>query len=410
MNFTFASCRASIVAMMLLAAIAVPLWAADTTPPVEPADALRAAIEGYRPELAAQSKRAVTDAFFLFEGSSLDRDLAARDPALYRRIEGEWMRLLASVEGGKAKSEVDSQGGSVLALLEQGRSSAESQGSVFFDSFLIILREGFEAILIVSALAAYLTRIRQKDRVPFLYGGAGIAVVASLVLWIAARSLSDLGGARREAFEGATVLVATAVLFWTSYWLVSKAEAAKWQAFVKSRVEQAVGRGALFGLGFLSFIVVFREGLETVLFCEAVAARAGGASGQSLLLAGFASGCVALACLFVAFQTLGPRVPMRTFFNVTGGLLYFMAFRFAGAGVRELQEAGVMDQTPVEFMSGSAFAADWLGIYPYVEPLVLQGVLVALAVFAFFWAVRPMRPAPVSREAVVEKRRLTAGF
>jgi high-affinity iron transporter len=410
MIFSFASWRAAVVAMMLLAATAMPLSAAGTAPQPEPVDALRAAIEAYRPEVAAQSKRAVADAFFLFEGSSLDRDLAARDPALYRRIESEWMRLLASVEGRKPKSEVDLQGGSVVALLEQGRSSAESQGSVFFDSFLIILREGFEAILIVSALAAYLTRIGQKERVPYLYGGAGIAVVASLVLWIAARSLIDLGGARREAFEGATVLVATAVLFWTSYWLVSKAEAEKWQAFVKSRVEQAVGRGALFGLGFLSFIVVFREGLETVLFYEAVAARAGDASGSSLLLAGFASGCVALACLYVAFQKLGPRIPMRAFFNVTGGLLYFMAFRFAGAGVRELQEAGVMDQTPVEFLSHSAFAADWLGIYPYVEPLVLQGVLVALAVFAFFYALRPMRSAAVSRERVAEKRRATAGY
>src|SRR5258706_3281500 len=161
------------------------------------------------------------------------------------------MRLVTTVEAGEAPADVESQGAAVVALLDRGRTAAEAGGSAFFDSFLIILREGFEAILIVSALAAYLTRIRQRDRVPYLYGGAALAVGASFLLLIAAQSVLDLGGARRQAFQGWTVLLATAVLFWTSYWLVSKAEAARWQAFVKSRVEQAVGLGALLRLGVL---------------------------------------------------------------------------------------------------------------------------------------------------------------
>src|SRR5258706_6229939 len=131
------------------------------------------------------------------------------------------MRLMTTVEAGQPLADVEAQGAAVLALLERGRTAAEAGGSVFFDSFLIILREGFEAILIVSALAAYLSRIRQRERVPYLYAGAVCAVVASFLLWIAARGVLDLGGARREAFEGSTVLVATAVLFWTSFWLVS---------------------------------------------------------------------------------------------------------------------------------------------------------------------------------------------
>jgi len=402
MNFSFARVGIALVA----AGFAANVWAAESAPPAE---ALRAAIEGYTPQAAESTKRAVADAFFTFESSSLDRDLAARDPNLYREIEREWMRLMTVIDGAPPQTDVRAEGDTVLALLERGRAASEAGGSVFFDSFLIILREGFEAILIVSALAAYLTRIRQRDRVPYLYGGAALAVGASFLLWIAAQSVLDLGGARREAFEGWTVLLATGVLFWTSYWLVSKAEAARWQAFVKSRVEQAVGRGALLGLGFLSFIVVFREGFETVLFYEAVAARAGGAAGSSMLLGGFLSGCVALGALYAAFQKLGPRIPMRAFFNVTGGLLYFMAFRFAGAGVRELQEAGVMDQTSIGFFSGSTFLEQWLGIYPYVEPLVLQAVLVALAMFALFYGLRRDRPAAAPAEAPVEQRRAAAG-
>jgi high-affinity iron transporter len=270
--------------------------------------------------------------FFAFEGSTLDRELAAREPSLYREVESQWMRLLADMDAGRPQEAVRLQGAHVLELLERGTRAAEAGSSLFVDSMLIILREGFEAILIVSALAAYLARIGQRSRRPYLYAGAALAVVASIALWTATRSAIDVTGSRREAFEGWTILVATGVLFWVSYWLISKAEADRWQAVVKSRVERAVGQGALFGLGLLAFIVVFREGLETVLFYEAVAARARSASDQSLLLTGFLTGCGALAALFVWFQSIGPRLPMRAFFNVTGGLLYFMAFASPAPG------------------------------------------------------------------------------
>ncbi len=291
------------------------------------ARSLRSIVESYSPDDAKQAKQAAQDAFFEFEGSVLDHDLAARDPQLYRQLEGEWMRLLAAMDGGRPQDQVRSQGALVLALLEHGAATAGAGGSVFVDSLLVILREGFEAILIVSALATYLVRIGEGSRVPYLYGGAALAVGASVLLWMAARSVFVLSGADREALEGWTILLATGVLFWVSYWLVSKAEADRWHAFVKSRVERAVGRGALFGLTFLSFVVVFREGLETVLFYEAIAARTRDTSDQSLLVAGFLTGCGALVALCVVFQKVGPRIPMRAFFNVTGGLLYFLAFR-----------------------------------------------------------------------------------
>jgi high-affinity iron transporter len=169
-------------------------------------------------------------------------------------------------------------------------------------------------------------------------------------------------------------------------------------------VEQAVGRGALFGLGLLSFIVVFREGLETVLFYEAVLARARSASDQSLLVSGFLTGCAALAALFVAFQRIGPRIPMRAFFNVTGGLLYFMAFRFAGAGIRELQEAGVVRQTPCDWVPDSMFLAQWLGVFPYVEPLALQALLLALAVLAFVTMARRRVTGEAGAQPIDQRR------
>jgi high-affinity iron transporter len=408
MNITILRSTERLAATLLFVvstAVAAAVWAAGEPTPEE---SLRAAIESYSPASASVAKREAADAFFAFEASALDRELAAREPSLYREVESQWMRLLADMDAGRPQESVRLQGAHVLELLERGTRAAAAGSSLFLDSMLIILREGFEAILVVSALAAYLVRIGQRSRRPYLYAGAALAVVASIALWIATRSVIDMTGSRREAFEGWTILVASGVLFWVSYWLISKAEADRWQAFVKSRVERAVGQGALFGLGLLAFIVVFREGLETVLFYEAVAARARSASDQSLLLTGFLTGCGALAALFVSFQWIGPRIPLRAFFNVTGSLLYFMAFRFAGAGIRELQEAGVVRQTPCDWVPESTFLTQWLGVFPYVEPLALQGVFLALAIYAL---VRLARGQVVSadRDAPRTEPRAAAG-
>lgn len=368
---------------------------------------LRSIVSSYAPGDARTATRAAADAFFEFEGSGLDRNLAARDPELYRAVESEWMKLLAMMEGEASQDAVRGQGEKVVVLLAEGARRAEAGGSIFFDSLLIILREGFEAILVVSALAAYLKRIGGGDRLRYLYGGAAAAVVASGLLWLAARSVLDVSGSGREALEGWTVLVATAVLFWVSYWLVSKAEAEHWQAFVRRQVELAVGRGALLGLAFLSFVVVFREGFETVLFYEAIAVRATGAGDQTMLLAGFVIGCAALAVLYATLQITGSKIPMRAFFNVTGGLLYLMAFRFGGAGIRELQEAAVVRQTPVGWVPDSVALQQWLGIFPYLEPLLLQLLLLALAAFAMLHLQRGAKQPSV--RGAVERSTVAAG-
>ncbi|MGH7855839.1 MAG: FTR1 family iron permease, partial [Candidatus Binatia bacterium] len=330
-----------------------------------PAEALRSALDSYDPASARASRTEAADAFFLFEDSSLDRDLAVRDPSLYRTIESEWAAVLSEMGRSAPAEEVRARGERVLDLLRQARESTASGGSVFVDSLLIILREGFEAILVVSALAAWLRRVGQTANVPYLYGGSALAVVASIGLWVAARTVIEISGIGREALEGWTMLLAAVVLFWVSYWLVSKVGADRWQVFVRARAERAVSRGAILGFGVLSFVVVFREGFETVLFYEALSARAGGASGQSLLLGGFVTGLALLGAFYASFLRLGPKIPMRAFFAVTGALLYFMAFKFAGAGIFELQVAQALSQTPVAFFPDSLFLREWLGMYPY---------------------------------------------
>jgi high-affinity iron transporter len=225
-----------------------------------------------------------------------------------------------------------------------------------------------------------LTKIGRSEKRVLLYAGGGAAVLASLALAAVADRVVPLGGAAREALEGVTMLLAVVVLFAASYWLISKSEARRWHAFVRTRLDGALGTGQARSLVLLAFLVVFREGFETVLFYEALTGRAAATPlGLSAVASGLALGVVCLVALGVALFRYGVRIPIRPFFAVTGVLLYLLALKFAGAGVRELQEAGLISVTPVP-IPDAALLRDWLAVYPFLEPLLAQAALLAALV------------------------------
>jgi high-affinity iron transporter len=190
------------------------------------------------------------------------------------------------------------------------------------------------------------------------------------------------------------MIAAMITLFYVSYWLVSKMEVAKWNRFVKSKVEKALSRGSALALASVAFLAVYREGFETVLFYKALAVS-GGAGSWLPLLGGILAGSVVLAGVYVAVNRFGVRLPLRPLFGVTSALLYYMAFVFAGKGVAELQEAGLVSLTPV----GWAPRIPSMGIYPTLESLGVQGVLLLLAAVALVWTFvidpRRLRVTPV---------------
>jgi len=187
-----------------------------------------------------------------------------------------------------------------------------------------------------------------------------------------------------------TMLLATGVLFYVSYWLFSKIEAAKWNAFVKGRMNTALSSGSSFALASVAFLAVYREGFETILFYKALLTTASGpgsSGGTTAVLGGVLLGSLALVVVYVAINRFGLRIPMRPFFAVTSTMLYYMAFVFAGKGIADLQEAGIVPMTVLEW----APRAPVLGIYPTLESLALQGLLILLLVFALAWLERDRR-------------------
>jgi high-affinity iron transporter len=184
------------------------------------------------------------------------------------------------------------------------------------------------------------------------------------------------------------MLIAAAVLFYVSYWLTSKAEAAKWMAYIQNQVIKSIGKGSVLTLGFASFIVVYREGAETILFYSALFSRASGSGGISIW-GGFAVGCLFLVGVYYLFKYGTAKIPIRPFFNVTSLILYYMAFVFVGEGIVELQIGGLLRATPIDWIPRIGI----LGIHPTLESVTLQMVMLIAAFIAliYLFVVHPYR-------------------
>jgi len=275
----------------------------------------------------------------------------------------------------------------------------------FWQSFLIILREGFEAILVIGAVVAFLIKTGNRDRLRSIWAGVALGVLASAVTAVILRTVLAAMPASKEFVEGVSLLLAVGVLFSVSYWLISKVEAAKWQQFIKEKVTNALEHGGGRALAFVAFLAVYREGAETALFYQALFNE--GAHVAMPLTLGIVAGMVALAVIFTLFYRFGVRIPLRPFFSVTSALLYYMAFVFMGKGIKELQEGNLI---PLSAIRGFP-SAEWLGLYPSWQGVSAQLALLVLLLFAVlktFWPKRSvslptMMPVPVTAPPVPDE-------
>jgi high-affinity iron transporter len=353
----------------------------DTASPVILA-LLDSALEFARAGKAAEAGDRAFDAYIAFE--PLETSARAKKPGLVATMERYFADFKGAVKrndiaGAKTSRDAIADGlPAVIDLTQQPSTSWEA----FFQSFLIILREGFEAILVLGAVVAFLIKTGHRERLRSVWVGVTLGVLASLATAVVLKTLLGAMPASRSLVEGITMLIAVAVLFSVSYWLISKVEAAKWQKFIREKVTSALEHGGGKALTLVAFLAVYREGAETALFYQALF-NSGPNVGLPLAF-GIVVGLAALAVIFTLFYRYGVRIPMRPFFAVTSILLYYMAFVFMGKGIRELQEANVM---PITVVPG-ALHIDAMGIYPSMETLVAQGILVLLLIFATiktFW-------------------------
>jgi high-affinity iron transporter len=353
----------------------------DTASPVILA-LLDSALDFARKGKTAEAGDRAFDAYIAFE--PLETPARAKKPGLIATMERHFADFKGAVKrndlaGAKSSRDAIADGlPKVVDLTQQPSTSWEA----FFQSFLIILREGFEAILVVGAVVALLLKTGHRERLRSIWLGIVLGVVASLATAVVLKTLLAAMPASREIVEATTMLLAVVVLFSVSYWLISKVEAAKWQRFIRNKVSAALEHGGGKALALVAFLAVYREGAETALFYQALF-NEGPNVGLPLAL-GIIAGLAVLAVIFTLFYRYGVRIPMRPFFTVTSILLYYMAFVFMGKGIRELQEGNIMRITVIP----GGPHVETMGIYPSVETLTAQAILVVLLVFATiktFW-------------------------
>ena len=343
---------------------------------------------------------AAFDAYMTFE--QVERSVRAKNPDLAASLESRFAAFRTRAAGGATTAELSGIRAGLAADLENAeRLSGETLSplNLFSQSFVILVREGLEAILVLGALITFLVKTGAASRKRDIHVGVGAAVAASLLTALALETVFRLTPAKREALEGLTMVVATAVLFYVSYWLLSKMEVAKWNHFVRGKVQDAVTSGSALALASAAFLAVYREGFETVLFYKALFLAGGTGASTGAIVAGIGLGAVVLVGVYVAINRFGVRLPLKPFFGVTSAFLYYMAFVFAGKGVAELQEGGLVPTTILSW--GPRLPA--LGIYPTVESLSAQAVLLVLLLVAVIWTfVLEPRRLPVTSVMVPE--------
>lgn len=347
------------------------------------------AVKAYKEGKPEDAKKHIDAGYFgPYESEGLEA--TSRDYISAKRVfevEQEFKQLKMAVNASKSPLEIEAIADNISTMVSEDAASLDGEGAdqstsstPFFQSLLIILREGFEAILVISALIAYLVRSGNKDKVKLIYAGSAIAVGASLVTAIVLQVvLAGAAGSTLGLIQGSAMLLAVVVLFWVSYWLISKAEAQKWMKYIEGKMQTSINKGSAFALAVAAFLAVYREGAEIVLFYMAL--FSGNTSAVPQIAGGFGLGVLLLAGIFVIFKYGSVKLPLKPFFLGTSILLYILAFSFAGKGLNYIQLVGFIGSTRVPGVP----VIDLLGIYPTLETLSLQGVLLLAVIGGFGW-------------------------
>ena len=264
-------------------------------------------------------------------------------------------------------------------------------------AFLITLREGLEAVLIVAIVLAYLQQLGRADKfAPVLLGalaGAAVSLAAGTGVYMA---IGELEGRAELYVEAVTALTAAGVLTWMVFWMRHQARTIG--GALRGQVDRALAGGAVLGLVSIVFVGVLREGLETALFMLAVVFDAGAADAS---IGGFAGLGVAIAIGYSIYRG-GQFINLRRFFQITGGLVILFSAGLFGKGIFQLQALGIFDSAhfPVWDLQSNAvlghgqFAAFMKGIFgwsprPSIEQVVIWCVYLTTAGWFFYWGRLP---------------------
>lgn len=342
---------------------------------------IAASLAAYRKGDKKQARNLALTAYL--EGiEPVEMQLRANDASFVADLENQLGRMRSAIEKEASVEEVEAIAVQSTNLITQAKEIlAEKEFNSwmsFMLSFSIIFREGLEAFLVIITILGIIRALKLPGAAKWVHFGWISAIAVGFGLWVLAENIFTFSGAQREIMEGLIALFAVGVLLYVGFWMHSKSEAGKWQAYVRGKIQVLARKENLMGLAFLSFLVVFREAFESVLFLSALNMEVG-ESHQVAFGSGIISAFVAIGVIAVVLLRYSMKIPIPLLFKYSAIIISFLAIMLAGKGVHALQEAGVLtiSMLPVNLR------ISFLGIYPSWETLL--GQLITLGLVVILW-------------------------
>ncbi len=309
----------------------------------------------------------------------VEKQLLAIDSKIVNELETNMNRVRASIKNGKSIEEVSKNITVAKASIKKAGDLLGEQAYTFWFSFLIaasiLLREGLEAVLIIITILGLLRSLKARKAINWVHGGWIVALGLGIASWFFTDWLLSFGAQNQEVLEAVGSLVAVVILIYVGFWLHNKTDAKKWQEFIKTKVSGIMNHKKLFGLAFISFIVVFREAFESILFLSSLELQVDEGSQHGVYL-GAISAIIAVIIIAFILLRFSVRVPIKKMFQYSATIIMIFSVILAGQGIHAFQEAGYVDVTslPINFHAGV------LGIYPTVETYVAQIFIILVIV------------------------------
>lgn len=297
--------------------------------------------------------------------------LRANDAGFVAELENQLGRMRSAIEREAPVAEVKALAEKSKKLLAKGRVILDEKEfnswMSFMLSFSIIFREGLEAFLVIITILGIIRALKLPGAAKWVHIGWLSAIAVGFGLWFLAERLFTFSGASREVMEGAIALFAVGVLLYVGFWMHSKSEAGKWQAYVRGKIHVLAKKENLLGLAFLSFLVVFREAFESVLFLSALNMEVG-ENNQLAFIGGIVSAFILIGIIAVIVLRYSKKLPIPLLFKYSAVVISILAIVLAGKGVHALQEAGILSIS----MLPLNMRVNFLGIYPTWETFIGQ--------------------------------------
>lgn len=317
--------------------------------------------------------------------------LRAKDNDLTLLIEEKMANLRAAIDAGLPVLAVEKREAEVRqALVEVENTLAKPDFTPvvsFWVAMGIFTREAFEAILIIITLLGVVRSLGARKAALYVHAGWASALALGLVGWIFSGWVLKISGAQRELLEGVVAFLAVAVLLYFGFWLHRRTEIGRWRTFLNEMAKAAVDGKNLFALAAVSFMAVFREAFETILFLRALVLETGPAH-HFAVGAGVSVAFIVVVILAMVLVKYSVRLPLRQLFAISSAILLVLSFILLGKGVHSFQEVGLLAMTP--FPLGARL--DVLGIFPTYESWIPQLILIVGSLTV--WGIGRIRSAP----------------